>query len=489
VTLQSTQVYSGYQVLTDLSGRFRIDNVTPGSYAIFATAQGYIAKIPDDSLDPPPDNAVSVSDGQAVKDFPLRLVPFGAISGRVLDENGDPIPGAAVEALRYAYSRYRKVWRTVQTATTNDRGEYRLFNLAPGRWYLEVTRYLGIPPVPGRVHSTVVEEGYPATFYPGVTQPSAAGAIEVAPNTDLREVDFRLHRTRVYHLRGTSAPGASVYAYRCAEDRVSFASLKTSPSGAFDFKGLAPGCYWLASELAGQPKLVSQARQLNITDCDIDDVTFRLEPAFSIQGTILVEEGSMDKLRSARIVLEPTGGIATGSNGAIGGDGAFTLTNVAPAAYLIRVDHASGLYLKTVRFGNLDISADCRLDATPGAGPLTMILRGDSGQLSGVARPAVNWLPLRITVAPDSPLAARLDLLHTVWPESDGTFHIEGLAPGAYKIFAWQTDDESLTESSELRALLAAKASSITVNASARTTTEVQTITAAEIEEARGRLR
>jgi hypothetical protein len=489
VTLRFTAQYSGREAMTDSAGHFRIDNVEPGAYAIFATANGYVTNIPDISLDPPPANAVSVSDGQAVKDLALRLVPNGAISGRVLDENGDPIPGIAVEALRFTYSGDRKELHAQHTATTNDRGEYRLFDVVPGRWYLEVSRYVGIPAVPGRVHSTVVEEGYPATFFPGVTESSAAAAIDVAPGADLRQIDVRVRRSRVYHLRGVTSAGAVVYGSRCNDDRGAFAALKASPAGAFDFRGLGPGCYSISSAMPGPPKMVAPARQVYIADRDVDDLAFRLEPAFSIQGTILLEESSPDKLARARVTLEPVGANAAPSFAVISADGSFTLDNLAPASYAVRVAPAPGLYLKSAHLGNVDISADCRLDATRGAGPLTIVMRGDGGKLTGNARPAVAWLPLRVTVAPEGAPSARFDLLHTVWPESDGSFHVDGLAPGDYKVFAWQTDNDGLTESAEFRKLFEGKATSVTVTANGLVTSEVRTITASEIEEARGRLR
>jgi protocatechuate 3,4-dioxygenase beta subunit len=499
VTLRSTAQYSGSQALTDLAGRFRIDNVLPGTYTLFATAQGYVVDVPDASLGPPPANTVSVSDGQTVKDRALSLVPYGAISGRVLDEGGEPIAAVAVEALTFSYSRSGRALRATRTAATNDRGEYRLFDLAPGRWYLEVSKYTGTPSLPGHVHSSVIEEGYAATFYPGVKQSSAAGAVEVPPAADLRQFDFSMRLTPVYHLRGKTldtrtgqpAAGAAVQVYRCGDDRGgAFGALKTGPSGDFDFKGLTPGCYWLASELAGLPKLVAPTSRVTLADRDVDDVVFRLEPAFSLRGVVLLEEGSPDRMRAARVVLEPGAGIAAGGAATIDADGTFTVPNLAPATYRVHVDRVPGLYLKSVRLGDLDASSDFHIDATPGAGPLTIVLRGDSGQLAGVASPAPTFLPLRITVAPDGALAERLDLLHTFEPsEPGGAFHIAGLAPGDYKIFAWQTDDEALVEYPEFRKLLESKAASLTVTPHGQANSELRAITAAEIQEARGRLR
>jgi hypothetical protein len=479
VTLRATSEYAGYQALTDTGGRFRFPDVKPGKYAIFATGDGYVQDVPDFTLAPPPESSISVGEDKAVKDVALRLTPFGAISGRVVDESGEPIVGATVELLHYTYSRYRKDVRAEQSAVTNDRGEYRLFDVAPGRWYLEVSKYFRLPPLTGRIHSSVVEEGYAATYYPE--------AVQVSPAADLRGTDFHLRRGRVFHARGTTAPGTEIWAYRCSDDRGPFTAVKVGPSGQFDFKGLSPGCYWLYGELAGPPKIVSQARQVTVADRDLEDLAMRVDPALSITGTVLVEEGSLDQLRVAAIVLEPARRFGTQATAPIAVDGTFTIPNVAPSSYHVLIERAPKLYMKSARFGSVDISADGVLDATSGGGPLNLVLRGDTGQLTGTARPAPTWLPMRITIAPES---GRIDLLRTFEPyDSGGGFHADGLAPGDYKVFAWQTADEALVDSAEFRALLESKATHITISAGAKTSVEVQTVTAAEIAEARGRLR
>lgn len=482
VTLRATTEYAGYQVLSDGTGGFRFADVQPGSYTIFAAAQGYAANVPDYALDSPPPNAVSVAEGQSVRNFRLQLAPLGAISGRVLDENGEPIAGVAVEALRYSYSRYGKVQRAVQTVRSNERGEYRLFDLAAGNWYLEASKYLGLPPVTGRLRSNVVEEGYPATYYPG--------AIELAAGADIRQADFRLKATRVYHVRGKTSPGAWVGISRCADDRQAFQGGKTGLAGTFDFKGLTPGCYLLAGELQGQPRMVSATQQVTVTDGDVNDIEVRLGRAFVIEGLALVEEASPDKLVNVRITLETTGAIPGESSATIGNGGKFTVENLGPASYRVRLDgRLGGLYVKSMRLGNTDISADGRFDAAPGVGPLTIVLRGDSGSVSGVARPAAAWIPMRIVAAPQGATAGRLDLLRTVEPEAGGKFRIDGLAPGEYLLFAFQSADDDLTANADFRKLLEDKATAVTVIANGTAATELAAIPESEIEQARRRLR
>src|SRR5437764_15349604 len=65
--------------------------------------------------------------------------PAGVISGRVVDDEGRPMRGAEVQAfaLGYPYGT-RQLTPRGNTALTNDRGEFRVFGLESGLYYLAV---------------------------------------------------------------------------------------------------------------------------------------------------------------------------------------------------------------------------------------------------------------------------------------------------------------------------------------------------------------
>jgi len=75
--------------------------------------------------------------GQQVADLAFRLTPASTISGRVLDSNGEPVPGVTVQALRSSYDATGK--RTLQPVAsdrTNDLGEYRIYWINAGRYFV-----------------------------------------------------------------------------------------------------------------------------------------------------------------------------------------------------------------------------------------------------------------------------------------------------------------------------------------------------------------
>ncbi len=154
VTLLEIDEYAAYQALSDAGGRFRIDNVKPGDYVLWGEAQGFVREPPDYSRVAPRSRMLTVAAGKPVKDAVVPLIPSAVISGRVLDESEEPVPGATVRLYRYAYTRNGVRMERVREATADDRGEYRIFDVAPGRWYLGVNKYVAPPEPAGRVHSS-----------------------------------------------------------------------------------------------------------------------------------------------------------------------------------------------------------------------------------------------------------------------------------------------------------------------------------------------
>jgi hypothetical protein len=94
-----------YTTPSDGNGRFLIEDVQPGSYAVSADRQGFMLETDGAPGAPPPPLKV---EAESVKDVKIKLVPLGVITGRVLDDDGDPVRGAHVEAMAYTYRAGKK---------------------------------------------------------------------------------------------------------------------------------------------------------------------------------------------------------------------------------------------------------------------------------------------------------------------------------------------------------------------------------------------
>ena len=138
----------------------------------------------------------------------VDLVSGGVMSGRVVDENGRPIQDAIVDALAMTYANGYPVLRAITTKTTDDEGEYRLFWLVPGEYYLQVA----VPPPPGtgpgpvNVNAPSQFSGATRTFYPGTTDVGGATPLTVRAGDKLSGLDIQVRPAPLARVSGSSRP-------------------------------------------------------------------------------------------------------------------------------------------------------------------------------------------------------------------------------------------------------------------------------------------
>src|ERR1700722_13413211 len=120
----------GIGAVTGSEGKFTLRDIEPGTYILAAERDGYVVARGQSQT-------VQVQAGQTTTDVKLKLQRTGAVSGRILDADGDPISNVNVVL---SPMRAGKDARSgTGYAATNDRGEYRIFQIAPGEYRLSAT--------------------------------------------------------------------------------------------------------------------------------------------------------------------------------------------------------------------------------------------------------------------------------------------------------------------------------------------------------------
>ena len=178
--------------VTDAQGHFVFTDITGGAYWIEAQRDNFL----NDSGAP-----LTLAPGEVKKDLVLRITPYGAIAGHVRTEEGDPMSNLRVIAMVYEYRTGGRQLVSRNSTTTNDLGEYRLFGLIAGKYFLRTDQRN--TPGGGDI--------YPAAYYPGATDASGAAPLELGAGQELRDKDLVLYRTHAWTIRGKVAmpPGAS----------------------------------------------------------------------------------------------------------------------------------------------------------------------------------------------------------------------------------------------------------------------------------------
>src|SRR5258708_5838207 len=128
-----------FATTTDATGHFIVKGIGPGQYRLWVQHTGYLSQEYGQRAANGRATILALHPGRYLRDILPRLTPSGAINGRVYDEAGEPIEGSRIEALRRSYERNQRQLVQAATAVTNDRGEYRLYGLPPGQYYVSAT--------------------------------------------------------------------------------------------------------------------------------------------------------------------------------------------------------------------------------------------------------------------------------------------------------------------------------------------------------------
>src|SRR5580698_9622541 len=123
----------GGSAVTDAAGRFEFTALAPGNYALAASREGFDSATKQGGLKL---QRVTLAAGEQKNDIVIRLTPFGVVTGRIIDDDGDPVRQIQVQTMVYRYTATGRQLAQHGQATTNDLGEYRIYDLPAGRYYL-----------------------------------------------------------------------------------------------------------------------------------------------------------------------------------------------------------------------------------------------------------------------------------------------------------------------------------------------------------------
>lgn len=485
--------------ITDSSGRFVVQNVDPGTYRISVSRNGFARTEPNRSLPGQPSSVLTLTAGQTVKNLTFRLQPAAVISGRVLDEDGEPLANAQVQALRYRYIRGKRQLAPAGNASTDDLGNFRLFGLVPGRYFVKAAYWDRGPAMAmmmanaatlSRRSQETAAEVHAPLYFPGVLDPAQAEAIAVSDGEERRGVDFRMARTRAVSVKGRVTGPVSFSAQRVpmvmmlsrgsrfAADRPAYSRVK--PDGTFDIRGVLPGQYSLTVMFEYEGGRLTGRRDLDITDANVEGLEVALSPGADLSGSVRVENSpdTTPKLDSLRILLQAGDEFVPYGfgNATVQSDGTFLAKDLGDGNYRVRV---VGLperhYVRSVRAGDSDVTeAGFPIAQGSAPGPLLITLSGDAGAVEGrvvdsdkKARSGARVV-LVGKMLQDGSAAASSD--------QNGHFRIPTVPPGDYALYAFEEAEPGSWEDPDFLAPHQSKATKVSVQPNGRQTAEVELI-------------
>ncbi|HEX8475427.1 MAG TPA: carboxypeptidase-like regulatory domain-containing protein [Pyrinomonadaceae bacterium] len=443
---------------TDGEGRYTINNVPAGRYTIVPFAPTYMFGSSERAWQS--GKAVNIAPGEMVNDIDFTLTRGGVITGRITDAEGKPVIGQYVQAASVSEENGVHTTSYARPRATDDRGIYRHYGLAPGRYRISVGEdkdnmvFLGGA---GRTH-------YARTFYPGVSEESQGKLVEVTSGGEATGIDITLGtRVKTYRVEGrvvdaeTNLPVANA--------RIMYGMLvNDSPNhvgatsggqmsgarGEWKLEGIVPGRYALVAHLDNQSDMYGEQATFEVTEADVSNVVVKMQRGTSLSGVAVIEGGgdqaALARLSRLSIYIHPfEGGDAPGSfltlTGRVNPNRSFYIGGIRPGKVrlgllgtpetkgftLVRVERANGV----VPPDGIDLSSgtpatDVRLILAYGNAVVRGQVRIENGVLPANANMMVSGRRVGSEPGAGFVRASRVD--------ARGAFVLDGLAAGEYEL-------------------------------------------------------
>lgn len=449
--------------MSDSAGHFLIDNVDPGRYTFLAARNGFVSQTWSPQGRIAQNSPLTLTNGQKMTQLVFKLTPQGVITGHVVDQDGEPLSRVQVMCMRFAYQNGRRQLVPSGGTNTNDLGEYRMFDLRPGKYIISTTyqmnqmMMMGGGPQERLVGSPeaiqAAEEGYPTLYYPNTTNPEAASQIEVAAGAQIHGIDMTLVRIHTVRIKGHASVGGTarrnidlMLAPRDSGFSVFRPMLGRSvdPKGNFEIRGVAPGSYYLTATYFEDNQRYSARMPVDVGNSNIEGLEINFRPPAEMSGRVVVEDNGDLKGAGLGVNLLPRMNqpMMGGAGGQVKDDLTFKLNNLGPDPYDVMVyGLPEGFYLKSVRLGSEDVT-ETGADFTRGvpAAEMVIVINPHGGQVEGTVQNSQgeNAVAATVTLIPDEKHRSLNWLYKTANTDQNGHFTINGVRPGDYRIYAWE---------------------------------------------------
>ena len=353
-------------VATDGDGRYEFKDLPAGRYQLTASKGPYVRMQYGQTHAFEAGKPIELAAGQTVDRVDFRLPVGAVVTGRIVDQYGEPMADVAVAAKRSQFQQGRRQFVIAgHDAITNDIGEYRIYGLPPGEYVVSAS-LLGLDRI-GAVSND--RTAYGTMYFPGTAAPAQAQRISLDAGQTRAGVDIQLEPIHLARITGSAidADGKAVTsglmmlmpAGGIVDGTMATGTFR--PDGTFLVPDIAPGAYEVAISpmIAGRPGDPITA-SITVAGEDISGLRLTGVKPVNVTGRVTLPEGTDLNTRPPvlQFVSEDAGNLLGQTSARVKADRSFE-AKVAPGTRLIRLAATTpGLVLKAVRLNGTDVTDD-----------------------------------------------------------------------------------------------------------------------------------
>jgi hypothetical protein len=442
---------------TNGDGRFELRDLPAGAYRLTVSRTGFITlqfgqRRPFETSTP-----ISLTEGQNAE-ANIALIRAGVISGRVLDQFGEPLAGTRVQALRSRVVQGKRRLQSVGAADqTDDTGAFRIYGLPAGDYYVVAAAGLG---------DQVKRD--PPTYYPGTANLAEAQPITIAAGVEA-SADFQIGEVRNARVSGivvNSAGNPIAAMVNLVSETVSTGPAlegavaafqvhaDAGPDGRFTMENVPPGPYTLTAMVMPSPRFgpdgfeapsrgsitiadmvrrtpEQAATPLVINGNDVNGLTLVTQRAAVLSGSIVADTGVAKPLpRGIRVVPH---NVSFGTMMTIGDTSTWGFELVGLATpFTIGVQGVPGGWtVKSILLDGRDVSDEI-VDLRGSNATLRIVLSDRASSVVGTVQSRNDSIDYNVLVFPEDPTKWGFEsrYIKTTRTDAQGQFRIPDLPAG-----------------------------------------------------------
>ena len=294
--------------ITDSTGAFSFSDLPAGKYQINVMQQNY-PETPMGGVH----KTVEVSAGDTAANVTVELMPGAAISGHIVDEDGDPLNGCLLQP--HPAKNFNQGVPMMRVPEIHDDGSYRMFGIPAGKYI--ISAQCSAPVFQPRPLSEGPDpppsSAYPVQYYSATSDIKSAEVVELSAGAEKSGVDFQMRPVPVTHIHGTFANGSAdwrghgdlqiqlVPMDQSVQRTFAFAGgvAEINGDGTFDIRQVFPGSYQIVAssqDLSAGPQSEAISAVGGVVRVDVAnkplDVSLPLYHAVDISGRVEFERNN-----------------------------------------------------------------------------------------------------------------------------------------------------------------------------------------------------